>query len=186
MDDRIIDFNELKNRVNDKDIDKFESYMYSLYSEMSIGKINMAEFSKKIQNYMEENNISQEKFMKIQTKLMERYGFSSKDLEEQLKNLGVNNIMGGSADIEKARKAMSFAEKYKDRLKIKTVNEYYIKNEKNNVNILTEGTNVILTSEGKIDLTDNELNEFLCSYKKLVDNQKLKITLCEMVSEYDY
>ena len=81
---------------------------------------------------------------------------------------------------------MSFAEKYKDRLKIKTVNEYYIKNEKNNVNILTEGTNVILTSEGKIDLTDNELNEFLCSYKKLVDNQKLKITLCEMVSEYDY
>lgn len=186
MDDRIIDFNELKNRVNDKDIDKFEGYMYSLYSEMSTGKINMAEFSKKIQSYMEENNISQEKFMKIQTKLMERYGFSSKDLEEQLKNLGVDNMMVPSADMEKARKAISFAEKYKDRIKIKTVNEYYIKNEKNNVNVLTEGINVILTSEIKIDLTDVELNEFLCSYKKVVDNQKLKITLCEMVSEYDY
>ena len=186
MDDRIIDFNELKNRVNDKDIDKFESYMYSLYLEMSTGKINMAEFSKKIQSYMQENNISQEKFMKIQSKLMERYGFSSKDLEEQLKNLGVNNIMGSSVDVEKARKVMSFAEKYKDRLKIKTVNEYFIKNEKNNVNILIEGTNVILTSEIKIDLNDNELNEFLCSYKKVVENAPLKITICEMVHEYEY
>lgn len=186
MDDRIIDFNELKNRVNDKDIDKFESYMYSLYSEMTTGKINMAEFSKKIQIYMEENNISQEKFIKIQSKLMERYGFSSKDLEEQLKNLGVNNIMGNPLDVEKTRKAMSFAEKYKDRIKIKTVNEYYIKNDKNNVKILTEDINVILTSDIKIDLTDDELNDFLCSYKKVVENVKLKITLCEMVHEYDY
>ena len=28
--DKIIDFNELKNRVNDKDVDQFESYIYSL------------------------------------------------------------------------------------------------------------------------------------------------------------
>lgn len=184
--DRIIDFNEIKNRVNDKDIDKLESYMYSLYYEMSSGKINMAEFSKKIQEYMTENNISQEKFIKLQTKLMERYGFSSKDLEEQLNSLGVNNLMGTGLDIEKTRKAMSFAEKYKDRIQIKNVREYYIKNEKNNVNIITEDVNVILTSDGKIDLTDVELNEFLCSYKKVVDNKTLKIILCEQVNEYEY
>ena len=186
MDDRIIDFNELKNRVNDKDIDKFEGYMYSLYSDMSMGKINMAEFSKKIQSYMVENNISQEKFIKIQTKLMERYGYSSKDLEEQLEKLGVNNIMGPNSDMEKARKAISFVEKYKNKIKVKTINEYYIKNEKNNVNILIEGVNVILTSEVNIDLTDNELNEFLCSYKKVVENQVLKIILCENTKGYDY
>ena len=28
--DRIIDFSEIKNRINDKDIDKFESYIYNL------------------------------------------------------------------------------------------------------------------------------------------------------------
>ena len=46
--DKIIDFNELKNRVNDKDVDQFESYIYSLYYKMAEGKINMSEFSKEL------------------------------------------------------------------------------------------------------------------------------------------
>ena len=33
--DKIIDFNELKNKVNEKDIDNFESYIYSLYYKMA-------------------------------------------------------------------------------------------------------------------------------------------------------
>ena len=45
--DRIIDFNEIKNRVNDKDVDKFESYIYNLYYDMSSGKLNMSDFTKK-------------------------------------------------------------------------------------------------------------------------------------------
>ena len=28
MDDRIIDFNEIKNKANEKDVDKLENYMY--------------------------------------------------------------------------------------------------------------------------------------------------------------
>ena len=40
--DKIIDFNELKNKVNEKDIDNFESYIYSLYYKMSEGKLTMA------------------------------------------------------------------------------------------------------------------------------------------------
>ena len=46
--DRVIDFNELKNKVNDKDIDKFESYIYELYYKMAEGKLNMAEFNQEI------------------------------------------------------------------------------------------------------------------------------------------
>ena len=114
--DRIIDFNELKNRVNDKDIDKFESYIYTLYYDMSSGKLNMSDFTKKIMAYMEENNISQDKFLKMQTKLMERYGFDASGIEEQLKSLGLNNVIPGAGDIEKIRKNMSFQEKYKDRI----------------------------------------------------------------------
>ena len=90
--DRVIDFNELKNKVNDKDIDKFESYIYDLYYRMAEGKINMADFNREISSYMEKNNISQDKFMKIQAKLMERYGLDSAALEEQMKSLGLNNI----------------------------------------------------------------------------------------------
>jgi len=184
--DRIIDFNEIKNRVNDKDIDKFESYIYNLYYDMSSGKLNMADFTKKMMEYMEENNISQDKFLKMQTKLMERYGFDASGIEEQLKSLGLNNVIPSAEDVEKIRKNMSFQEKYKDRLRVSTVNNYYISNEKNNLKVLTEDEKVILTSEGKIDLSDLELNEFLCSYKKVVDDKNLIITICENVKEYEY
>ena len=46
MDDRIIDFNDLKNKAKEKDVDKLEDYMYSLYYEMAEGKITMSEFTK--------------------------------------------------------------------------------------------------------------------------------------------
>ena len=46
--DKIIDFNELKNKVNEKDIDNFESYIYSLYYKMAEGKLTMAEFTKEM------------------------------------------------------------------------------------------------------------------------------------------
>ena len=89
-DDRIIDFNELKNKVKDSDVDKFEQYIYTLYNSVMSGSMSMVEFSKKIMEYMNENNISQEKFINIQKKFMERYGMDSSEIDEQLKNLGID------------------------------------------------------------------------------------------------
>lgn len=90
MDDRIIDFNDLKNKAKEKDVDKLEDYMYSLYYDMAEGKITMAEFTKNIYKYMEDNNISQDKFLNMQKKLMERYGFDSSIIDTQLKSAGMN------------------------------------------------------------------------------------------------
>ena len=89
-DDRIIDFNELKNKVKDSDVDKFEQYIYSLYNSVMSGNLSMVEFSKKIMDYMKENNISQEKFLNIQKKFMERYGMDSAEIDTQLKNFGID------------------------------------------------------------------------------------------------
>ncbi|MBU3132257.1 DUF3867 domain-containing protein [Clostridium gasigenes] len=188
--DKVIDFNQIKNKASekdmDKDIDKIEAYMYSLYYKMAEGKLNMAEFTKEITLYMEENNISQDRFLKMQTKLMERYGLDTGAFEKQLKDMGLNNIHADANSYEKARKAMGFQEKYKERMEVKAVSTYYIKNEKNNVIIYVESENVILKSPGKIDLADLELNEFLCSYKKVLEDNSLKISICEDVKEYMY
>ena len=70
MSDKIIDFNELKNKAKDKDIDKFEDYIYSMYYKLAEGKMNMADFSKNIMSYMQENNISQDKLLNIQKKIL--------------------------------------------------------------------------------------------------------------------
>ena len=93
-DDRIIDFNELKNKVKDSDVDKFENYMYDLYFSVADGSMTMSQFTSKIYEYMRENNISQEKFIKMQNKLLERYGVDPKELDKQMKNFGLdpNNL----------------------------------------------------------------------------------------------
>ena len=72
-DDRIIDFNDLKNKVKDSDVDKFEQYIYNLYFSVMDGSMTMAEFSRKIYDYMRENNISQEKFMNIQSTVKDNW-----------------------------------------------------------------------------------------------------------------
>lgn len=89
-DDRIIDFNELKNKVKETDIDKFENYMYELYFSVADGSMTMSEFTSKIYDYMRENNISNEKFMNMQKKLLERYGVDEAEIERQLKSMGIN------------------------------------------------------------------------------------------------
>jgi len=185
MDDRIIDFNEMKNKAREKDVDKLEDYMYTLYYQMAEGKITMTDFTQNIYKYMEDNNISQDKFLNMQKKLMERYVFDSYDIQEQLKVAGLNIGEIGS-DYETIRRNMSFQEKYKDRISTSTVLLYSIKNEKNNLEIILKDESVILSSNGKVNLNDLELNEFLVSYKKVRDDKTLSIKVCENINRYDY
>lgn len=190
----IINFNDLKNKATDKDLDKFEQYMYSLYSSVVQGTLTMSDFMEKIQEYMEKNNISQEKFVNIQKKLMEKYteayGINFKDVEKQMKDLGVD-VKGLGLNVENfsydnVKKNISFHEKYNAKPVMKQVTEYHIKNDKNDVKVELIGENIFLKSSKKIDLKDTELNEFLCSYKKLFDNKQLSITVCESITSYNY
>lgn len=184
MSDRIINFNDIKNKAKDKDVDKFEDYIYSMYYQMAEGKMNMADFSKNIMSYMEENNISQDKLINIQKKFLERYGFDPSMLEEQFKMSGFD--MGGGQPFNDLKKAVSFQEKYKDRLTAKAMSQYFIRNDKNDLIIYFEGEHVNLISEKHIDLNDNELNEFLCSYKKVLEDKPVKIAICENAKNYEY
>lgn len=184
-DEKIIDFNELKNKAKDKDIDKFEDYIYSLYYKLAEGKMNMADFSKNIMSYMQENDISQDKLINIQKKFLERYGFDSATIDERFKIPGFD-MSGAGINYESMKKTLSFQEKYKNRISAKAMSEYFIKNNKNDLKILLDKEDVILSSEKTIDLNDNELNEFLCSYKKVIEDKKIKITLCENTKSYEY
>lgn len=183
----VIDFNELKNKVTDKDVDKFEDYIYSMYYSLAQGQMTMAQMSREIMKYMEDNNISQEKFINIQKKVMERYGISGDELDKQIKAMGINPLSNPTGEgYEEARKVLGFQEKYKSRLTIKSVSIYRIKNEKNDVEILLNEDDVLLKSHNGIDLTDSELNEFLCSYKKVREDKMLNISICEGAKTYLY
>ena len=189
MDDKIVDFSKLKEKVRDKDINDFENYIYNLYFKMAEGKMNMMQFTKEITSYMQENNISEEKFVNIQKEMLSRYGVSMDDIDGQLKGMGIDPAtMTGmnSKAYEDMRKVMGFQEKYKTRLSSKTLTTYRIKNEKNDIEIHLEGNNVLIKSSKDIDLQDIELNEFLCSYKKTLEDSSLSIELCSNIQTYIY
>ena len=211
-DDRIIDFNELKNKVKDSDVDKFENYMYDLYFSMANGSMTMAQFTSKIYEYMRENNISQDKFIKMQNKLMERYGVDPSELDQQIKNFGLNpnnlndisnltfedlsnfnTLNNKQSTINTANEKLNnnidknsdFYKKYNKDLESRELIITSLKDEVNDIKIIIEKEKVTLISESSINLVDAQLNELLLSYKSM-HNGKLKIVICENCKEYDY
>lgn len=195
-DDRIIDFNELKNKVKDSDVDKFEQYIYNLYFSVMDGKMSMAEFSRKIFDYMRDNNISQEKFMKIQKQFVERYGMDTEEVEKQLRNFGIDPSTAGfmsnntsskvsTEDLESFKKSAGFYEKYGEKIQPKSCITTFIKNDLNDINVIIDQEKIMLCSDRKINLMDSELNEFLLEYKNMF-NKKIKVVMCETTNKYDY
>ncbi|MGX9756345.1 DUF3867 domain-containing protein [Clostridioides difficile] len=195
-DDRIIDFNELKNKVKDSDVDKFEQYIYNLYFSVMDGKMSMAEFSRKIFDYMKDNDISQEKFMKIQKQFMERYGMDTEEVEQQLRNFGIDPSTAGfmsnntsnkvsTEDLESFKKSAGFYEKYGEKIQPKSCITTFIKNDLNDINVIIDQEKIMLCSDKKINLMDSELNEFLLEYKNMF-NKKIKVVMCETTNKYDY
>lgn len=215
-DDRIIDFNELKNKVKETDIDKFENYMYNMYFSVADGSMTMAQFTSKIYDYMRENNISNEKFMNMQKKLLERYGVDESEIERQLKNMGINpNDLSSlsSMNINDIRnKTMNnnngAKEEPKVEIKIDKAQETIVKNSDfyNKFATKLEYDSFII-SHLKNDVNDIKIiidkeNVTLISSKSinLVDSQlneflldyknmigkKMKVSICENCKEYDY
>jgi len=90
------------------------------------------------------------------------------------------------SDYENIRKSIGFNEKYKNSLNSKVVSTYSISNNSNKVDIILDKENVILRSSNAINLKDLELNEFLCSYKKVIEDKPLNISLCENIKTYEY
>ena len=203
-DDRIIDFNELKNKVKDSDVDKFENYMYDLYFSVANGSMTMSQFTSKIYEYMRENNISHEKFFKMQNKLMERYGVDPNELDKQIKSMGLDpnnlsfddlnkfssinatkNTANTTTSTDKIDKNSDFYKKYGANLNSKGIIETTLKNDVNDIKITIDKEKVTLTSENTINLVDAQLNELLLSYKSM-QNDKIKVIICENCKEYDY
>ena len=166
-DDRIIDFNELKNKVKDSDVDKFENYMYDLYFSVANGSMTMAQFTSKIYEYMRENNISQEKFIKMQNKLMERYGVDPAELDQQIKKLGLNPNNLSFDDLSKLNptnntqsttntvnkkiynnidESSDFYKKYNSDLENKELITTFLKDEVNDIKIIIEKEKVSIPS----------------------------------------
>ena len=92
-DEKIISFEDIRNRVKESDIDLFEEFIGEEIMDLDYeGDLNLLDFIKKVSDYQEENNIPNKKFLDMQKQFMERYGFelvnpSPEELEKIKKSL---------------------------------------------------------------------------------------------------
>lgn len=193
-DDKIIDFGSFQNKVKDSDVDKLEEYMYSMYTKVSSGGMSPLDFSKSINEFMKKNNISVEKFGQMQEKLLERYGFDPKNIEEDMKRMGIdmnesayiinNNDKEGAYSVRDFSDKLAFFERYAG-LEEKTIMYYLLDNGVNKVKFIMDGDILTLVSEKKIDLSDPDVNTFIAGYRQ-ANKEKIKVVICEATNSYDY
>lgn len=193
-DDKIIDFGSFQNKVKDSDVDKLEEYMYSMYTKVSSGGMSPLDFSKSINEFMKKNNISVEKFGQMQEKLLERYGFDPKNIEEDMKRMGIdmnesayiinNNDKEGAYSVRDFGDKLAFFERYAG-LEEKAIMYYLLDNGVNKVKFIMDGDILTLVSEKKIDLSDPDVNTFIAGYRQ-ANKEKIKVVICEATNSYDY
>lgn len=172
----VIKFDEFKNKAKDKEVDRFEEYMYSLYYKMAEGKMSFQELNRELMNYINEHGISMEEFNEIQMRLGERYGFDTSSFK---------NSFPGSID-STLNVATTLKGKYGESLDVVTMVKKVIKNEKNSLTLLCDKNEIIIFSEKSIDLEDNELHDFLVSYRRQNKEESLKIRMGDNYSEFQY
>ncbi len=172
----VIKFEDIKNKARDKDVNQFEDYIFKKYYEVAEGKMSMADLNRDIMQYMSEHDISQEKFSEIQIKLMERYGYDAEEFKKLIPEIKDSPLNVG----------MTLKAKYGNSLEIVSVLRKTIKNEKNDLILYCEGDDVTILSEKEVDLEDNELHDFLVSYRRQHGEEQLKIKMGDSLSEFIY
>ena len=215
-DDKIIDFGSFQKKLSEeilteeeKDIVRrgrntqshhlpkhasVEEYMYSMYTNVSSGSMSPLDFSKSINEFLKKNNISVEKFGQMQEKLLERYGFDPKNIEEEMKRMGID--MNESAyvvskkDKEESYSVKDFGDKLAfferyEGIEEKTIMHYILDNGVNQVKFIMDGSILTLVSEKKIDLSDPDVNTFIAGYRQ-ANKEKIKVVICEATNVYDY
>lgn len=198
-DEKIISFEDIRNRVKESDIDLFEEFIGEEIMDLDYeGDLNLLDFIKKVSDYQEENNIPNKKFLDMQKQFMERYGFelvnpSPEELEkikkslnskaniDKLKSLDMNNPVS----MIRTSALLSLRADFEDKAYEKNIIQLDLKNDKNDLKIIFNGENVTVISEKKIDFSDEDINKAIANYRAIVGDS-IRIQICEATNSYDY
>ena len=198
-DEKIISFEDIRNRVKESDIDLFEEFIGEEIMDLDYeGDLNLLDFIKKVSDYQEENNIPNKKFLDMQKQFMERYGFelvnpSPEELEkikkslnskaniDKLKSLDMNNPVS----MIRTSALLSLRADFEDKAYEKNIIQLDLKNDKNDLKIIFNGENVTVISENKIDFSDEDINKAIANYRVRVGDS-IRVQICEATNSYDY
>lgn len=195
-DKKIIKFGKLQEKWDEQEVDKFEEFLNMMMEDVVTGSISISEFTAKMSKYQIDNNISNEKLMELQKKLLQKMGIDIdiNDFNKQMEILeGLENNSENSDSKEKDKnrfdtkkiKEIAFFDFYKDKIENKKIPEFHLKTEKNDLIMFMEEDKITIITEGKIDFADDELNGVITDYRECIHGS-LKIIACEATKIYEY
>lgn len=184
-DDKIINFDKLQEKWDEQEVDKFESFLNSKMEAVFSGQISMSEFSKSMKEYQDKNNISNEKLIDLQKKLLNKMGvdLDINNIDKEISKLEESIKKEGKGDVNIRR--MAFFDYYSDQIENKEIPKMELKNSKNDMMLLFIGNKIIIITENKVDFSDDEFNQIVAGYKSTVEGS-LKIITCEATKVYEY
>lgn len=184
-DEKIINFDKLQEKWDEQEVDKFEAFLNSQMDGVFSGRLTMAEFSKSMRQYQQENNISNEKLIELQKKILSKMGvdLDLNELDKEIANLEevMKDEDGKTINIRK----MAFFDYFSDKIETKEIPQMKMENGKNNLSLQFDGNQITIISEKQVDFSDDELNEIIAGYKESVEGS-LKIITCEATKIYEY
>lgn len=185
-DKKIINFDKLKEKWDDKEIDKFEEFMNLQTERIITGQISIAELIKSMKKYQVEHNITNDGIMKLQKKMIDNLGLNIEveDVDREVEEIR-RYLNEEDEDLTLELRNKAFFAYYSDRIENKDIACMELKNEKNNLTLMIMGKEIIIYSEKRVDFSDDELNGIVALYKESIEGG-LKIITCEATKIYEY
>ncbi|WBW99218.1 DUF3867 family protein [Oceanirhabdus sp. W0125-5] len=178
----IIDINQLRNKVTEKDVNEFREFIFRLYDKLAEGKLFVGEITEQMDQYAEIKGITEEKLCNLREELIkeltEEVGFNFKEIEKQIEETDLN------LDFEELEEQLKFYDTNIKNISIKGVFKYRINNQFNDILIIFEGDKGYILTQRKPDFNDKDLKNIIQDYKQNHNKNEIEVIVLKEIERH--
>ena len=180
----IIDINQLRNKVSEKDVNEFKEFIFGLYDKLEEGKIFVGDITEQMDKYADENGMTEEKLCNLREELIkeltDEVGINIDELEKQVEGTDFNLELGDF------KEQLKFQDENINNISIKGIFKHRINNEFNDMLIILEGNKAYILTEDKPDYDDKELKSLIGNYKKNHNKGEMEVIVLKEIDRFEY
>ncbi|MCM1988533.1 DUF3867 family protein [Oceanirhabdus seepicola] len=180
----IIDINQLRNKVSEKDVNEFREFIFGLYDKLAEGKLFVGDITEQMDKYADEKRIGEEKLCNLRQELIneltEEVGINIDEIEKQIDGDNIN------LDLGECSKQLNLSDKNINNISIRGVLKHRINNQVNDLIVILEENKGYILTEGKLDYDDKELKNIIENYKKNHNKREIEVIVLKEIDRFTY
>ncbi len=178
----IIDINQLRNKVSEKDVNQFKEFIFGLYDKLSEGKLFVGDITEQMDRYANEKGITEEKLCNLREglikELTEEVGINIDEIEDQIDGSDFK------LDLGEFKKQLRFYEQNINNISIKGIFKHRINNEVNDLVIILDENKGYIVSQEKPDYDDKELKNIIGNFKNNHNKREIEVIVLKEIDRH--